>query len=45
MEKLLPGNRIPAFSILESTATTLVIPIGFEAYLDENRIFHLREIK
>lgn len=45
MEKLLPGNRIDAFSILESTATTLVVPIGFEAYLDENRIFHLKEIK
>lgn len=45
MEKLLPGNRIPAFSILESTATTLVIPLGFEAYLDENRIFHLKEIQ
>ena len=45
MEKLLPGNRIHEFSIIESTATTLVVPIGFEAYLDENRIFHLKEIK
>lgn len=45
MEKLLPGNRIKEFSILESTATTLVVPIGFEAYLDENRIFHLKEVK
>lgn len=45
MEKLLPGNRISAFSILESTATTLVVPLGFEAYLDGNRIFHLKEIK
>ncbi|MBO0997471.1 hydantoinase/oxoprolinase family protein [Bacillus sp. SD075] len=45
MEKLLPGNRIHDFSIIESTATTLVVPIGFEAYLDENRIFHLKEIK
>ena len=45
MEKLLPGNRISAFAILESTATTLVVPLGFEAYLDENRIFHLRELK
>lgn len=44
MEKLLPGNRIRAFSILESTATTLVVPLGFEAYLDENRIFHLKEL-
>lgn len=44
MEKLMPGNRIGAFSILESTATTLVVPNGFEAYLDENRIFHLKEV-
>ncbi len=33
-----------AFSIIESTATTLVVPTGFEAYLDENRIFHLKEV-
>lgn len=45
MEKLLPGNLITAFSILESTATTLVVPPGFEAYLDGNRIFHLKELK
>jgi acetone carboxylase, beta subunit len=45
MEKLMPGNRIHAFSILESTATTLVVPLGFEAYLDKNRIFHLKEIQ
>lgn len=44
MENLLPGNRVKAFSILESTATTLVVPIGFEAYLDEHRIFHLKEL-
>lgn len=45
MEKLMPGNRIKAFSIIESTATTLVVPTGFEAYLDANRIFHLKELK
>ena len=44
MEKLLPGNKLGAFSIIESTATTLVVPTGFETYLDENRIFHLKEI-
>lgn len=44
MEKLLPGNRIHAFSILESTATTLVVPPGFETTLDKNRIFHLKEL-
>src|SRR5699024_80525 len=37
MEKVRPGNRIGAFSILESTATTLVVPPGFEAILDKNR--------
>ncbi|RLL47080.1 hydantoinase/oxoprolinase family protein [Oceanobacillus piezotolerans] len=44
MEKLKPGNTITAFSIIESSATTLVVPIGFEAYLDEKRIFHLKEL-
>ena len=32
MEKLQPGNRIHAFAILESPATTFVIPLGFETY-------------
>lgn len=44
MEKLLPGNKIDAFSIIESTATTLVVPTGFKTYLDQNRIFHLKEL-
>lgn len=44
MEKLKPGNHIGAFSIMESPATTLVIPTGFETYLDENRIFHVKEV-
>jgi acetone carboxylase, beta subunit len=44
MEKLKPGNKIKAFSIIESPATTFVIPPGFETYLDQHRIFHLREI-
>jgi acetone carboxylase beta subunit len=44
MEKLKPGNKIGAFSILESPATTFVIPPGFETYLDEHRIFHLKEL-
>ncbi len=43
MEKLKPGNVIRAFAILESPATTFVIPPGFETYLDQHRIFHLRE--
>ena len=44
MEKLQPGNKISAFAILESPATTFVIPPGFETYLDEHRIFHLKEL-
>ncbi|HBI02426.1 MAG TPA: acetone carboxylase subunit beta [Paenibacillaceae bacterium] len=45
MEKLQPGNRIEAFAILESPATTFVIPPGFTTYLDKHRIFHLQEIE
>lgn len=45
MEKLQPGNRIEAFAILESPATTFVIPPGFTTYLDQHRIFHLQEIE
>ena len=44
MEKIEAGNVVGAFSILESTATTLVVPTGYEARLDENRIFHLKEL-
>lgn len=44
MEKLKPGNRIESFAILESPATTFVIPDGFETYLDSHRIFHLKEL-
>jgi acetone carboxylase beta subunit len=44
MEKLKPGNRIKAFAIIESPATTFVIPPGFETVLDEHRIFHLKEV-
>ena len=44
MEKLKAGNKIDAFSIIESTATTFVVPKGFETYLDQHRIFHLKEL-
>jgi acetone carboxylase, beta subunit len=44
MEKLQPGNKINSFAILESPATTFVIPPGFETYLDQHRIFHLKEL-
>jgi acetone carboxylase beta subunit len=45
MEKLKAGNRIKGFAILESSATTFVIPPGYETYLDQHRIFHLKEPK
>ncbi|MBE3570241.1 MAG: hydantoinase/oxoprolinase family protein [Bacillales bacterium] len=44
MEKLKPGNKIHSFAIIESPATTFVIPPGFETYLDAHRIFHLKEL-
>jgi acetone carboxylase, beta subunit len=45
MEKLKAGNRIKGFAILESSATTFVIPPGYETRLDRHRIFHLKEPK
>ncbi|WP_116133801.1 hydantoinase/oxoprolinase family protein [Tropicimonas sp. IMCC34043] len=44
MERLLPGNRIFGPAIIESDATTFVVPDGFETWLDEHRLFHLQEI-
>lgn len=45
MEKLQPGNRITGPAIIESDATTFVVPGGFETYLDGHRLFHLKEVK
>ncbi|MDO5622724.1 MAG: hydantoinase/oxoprolinase family protein [Paracoccus sp. (in: a-proteobacteria)] len=44
MEKLLPGNRITGPAIIESDATTFVVPGGFETWLDGHRLFHLKEV-
>lgn len=44
METLRPGNRIKGPAIIESDATTFVVPGGFETYLDGHRLFHLKEI-
>lgn len=44
MESLLPGNEITGPAIIESDATTFVVPDGFETYLDKHRIFHLKEV-
>lgn len=43
MEALQAGNRVKGFAILESSATTFVVPPGYETYLDAHRIFHLKE--
>jgi acetone carboxylase, beta subunit len=41
MGELRAGNRLRGLSIVESPATTFVIPPGSSSYLDEHRIFHL----
>ncbi|GHP95868.1 hydantoinase/oxoprolinase family protein [Helicobacter pylori] len=45
MEKLLPGNEVIGPAIVESDATTFVIPKSFATKLDKHRLFHLKEIK
>jgi acetone carboxylase beta subunit len=45
MEALKPGNRIVGPAIIESDATTFVVPKGFATTLDKHRLFHLQEIK
>ncbi|WP_294923733.1 hydantoinase/oxoprolinase family protein [uncultured Paracoccus sp.] len=44
METLKPGNRITGPAIIESDATTFVVPGGFETFLDGHRLFHLKEV-
>ncbi len=44
MEALKAGNRITGPAIIESPATTFVVPDGFAAWLDEHRLFHLKTI-
>jgi N-methylhydantoinase A/acetone carboxylase beta subunit len=44
MEKLLPGNVITGPAVVESGATTFVIPPAAQARLDQHRIFHLRHL-
>ena len=44
METLQPGNRIVGPAIIESDATTFVVPGGFETFLDGHRLFHLKEV-
>jgi len=44
MEALRPGNRVLGPAIIESGATTFVVPDGFETFLDGHRLFHLQEV-
>lgn len=44
MESLRPGNRVTGPAIIESDATTFVVPDGFETFLDGHRLFHLKEV-
>jgi acetone carboxylase beta subunit len=44
MESLRAGNRITGPAIIESPATTFVVPDGFETDIDAHRLFHLRRI-
>jgi acetone carboxylase beta subunit len=45
MEDLKAGNHIVGPAIIESAATTFVVPDGFETRLDKHRLFHLKETK
>lgn len=45
MESLKPGNTIAGPAIIESDATTFVVPAGFSTTLDKHRLFHLKETK
>ncbi|MGE4339965.1 MAG: hydantoinase/oxoprolinase family protein [Pigmentiphaga sp.] len=44
MESLKPGNKIMGPAIIESDATTFVVPDGFATWLDGHRLFHLKEV-
>lgn len=43
MESLMPGNHVKGPCVIESDATTFVVPTGFETFLDTHRLFHLIE--
>ena len=40
-----PGNTITGPAIIESDATTFVVPEGFATTLDKHRLFHLKEVR
>ncbi|MEF8914319.1 hydantoinase/oxoprolinase family protein [Natronomonas sp.] len=43
MDRIQPGNVIEGPSVIEAPATTILVPPGFEAPLDEHRIYHLTQ--
>ncbi len=45
MESLKAGNHISGPAIIESDATTFVVPDGFRTTVDKHRLFHLIEVK
>ena len=45
MERLQAGNEIEGPAIIESDATTFVVPVGFSTRLDPHRLFHLRQVE
>jgi N-methylhydantoinase A/oxoprolinase/acetone carboxylase beta subunit len=45
MEGLKAGNRIVGPAVIESPATTFVVPSGFETHVDSHRLFQLNETK
>ena len=44
MEAIMPGNKMPGPCVIESDATTFVVPPGFETFMDKHRLFHLIEV-
>ncbi|NAW52255.1 hydantoinase/oxoprolinase family protein [Elizabethkingia argentiflava] len=45
MKDLKSGNHIVGPAIIESDATTFVVPFGYETHLDAHKLFHLKQIK
>jgi N-methylhydantoinase A/acetone carboxylase beta subunit len=43
MEGVRAGNVVRGPAVTEAPATTMLVPPGFEAEMDRNRIYHLRE--
>ena len=43
MRELHPGNVVEGPSVIEAPATTILVPPGYEAPLDRNRIYHLQK--